>query len=138
MQRDASANMQVFIIDFEPGTMLSLKRCKPSSIIACCGNIVHAECDHSENVTSAEDEVARVRYALLSPVVDKPCTKEHHELARGLFQPVEAAFEITLLGRAIGEAKGLANVHVLFLWGRRGTLCRYQGDTYQDRVRPQW
>jgi hypothetical protein len=46
-------------------------------------------------------------------VVDKPCTKEHVELARGLFQSVEAAFEMTHLRRAIREAEGVADVHIL-------------------------
>jgi hypothetical protein len=45
-------------------------------------------------------------------VVDKPCTKEHIELARGLLKSIEAAFEVTHLGRAIGEGEGLADVHV--------------------------
>jgi hypothetical protein len=65
-------------------------------------------------VTIAEDVDAGVRDALLPPVVDKPCTKEYVELARGLFQAVEATFEMTHLRHAIGEAKGLADVHVLF------------------------
>jgi hypothetical protein len=43
-----------------------------------------------------------------------PRTKEHVELARGLFQSVEAAFEVTHFRRAIREAERLANVHVLF------------------------
>jgi hypothetical protein len=73
------------VFNFEPGTKLSLKRCKPSSIIAGCGNVVHVECDHSEDMTGAGDVDAAVRHALLPPVVDKPCTKEHVELARGLF-----------------------------------------------------
>jgi hypothetical protein len=76
---------------FEPGTKLILKRCKPSIIIVGCGSVVHVECDHGEDVSGAEDVDAGVRYALLPPVVDKPCTKEHVELARGLFQSVEAA-----------------------------------------------
>jgi hypothetical protein len=50
-------------------------------------------------------------------VVDKPCTKEHVELARGPFKSVEAALEMTHLGRAISEAEGLAGVHVLLDWG---------------------
>jgi hypothetical protein len=49
----------------------------------------------------------------LPPVVDKPCTKKHVELARGLFQSIEAAFEMTHFRRAITEAEGLADVHVL-------------------------
>jgi hypothetical protein len=64
-------------------------------------------------VTGAEDVDAWVGNALLPPVVDKPCTKEHVELARRLLKSVEAAFEVTHFGRAIGEAKGLADVHVL-------------------------
>jgi hypothetical protein len=48
----------------------------------------------------------------LPPVVDKPCTKEHVELARGLFQSAEEAFAMTHLRRSIREAKGLADVHV--------------------------
>jgi hypothetical protein len=52
---------------------------------------------HGEDVTGAEDVDAWVRYALLPPVVDKLGTKEHDELARGLFLSVEAAFEITSL-----------------------------------------
>jgi hypothetical protein len=50
-------------------------------------------------------------------VVDKPCTKEHVELARGLFKSVEAALEMTHLGHAISEAEGLADVHFLLDWG---------------------
>jgi hypothetical protein len=65
-------------------------------------------------VKSAGDVGTRVQDALLPPVVDKPGTKEHVELARGLFQSVEASFDMTHLRRAIGEAKGLADVHVLF------------------------
>jgi hypothetical protein len=102
------------VFDFELGTKLRLERCKPSGIIACCGNVVHVECDHSENVTSAENVDTRVREALLPPVVDKPGTKEHVELARGLFQSVEAVSEMTHIRRAIAEAKRLADVHVLF------------------------
>jgi hypothetical protein len=49
----------------------------------------------------------------LPPVVDKPCTKKHAELARGLFHSVEAAFEVTHFGRVIREAEGMADVHVL-------------------------
>jgi hypothetical protein len=45
-------------------------------------------------------------------MVDDPCTKYHFELAGGLFESVEAALEVTHFGRAIGEAKGLADVHV--------------------------
>jgi hypothetical protein len=45
-------------------------------------------------------------------MVDKLCTKEHVELARGLFQSVEAAFEVTHFGRAMREAERLADVHV--------------------------
>jgi hypothetical protein len=36
-----------------------------------------------------------------------------HELARGLFQCVEAAFEVTYFRRAIRDAERLADVHVL-------------------------
>jgi hypothetical protein len=46
-------------------------------------------------------------------VVDKPCTKEHVELARGLFQSAGAAFEVTHFRRAIKEAERMADVHVL-------------------------
>jgi hypothetical protein len=50
----------------------------------------------------------------LPPVVDKLArTKEHVERARRLFQSVEAAFEMTHFRRAIREAEGLADVHVL-------------------------
>jgi hypothetical protein len=102
------------VLDFEPCTKLSLERSKPCGIIAGCGNVVHVECDHGEHVTGAEDVNARVGDALLPPVVDKPCTKEHVELARGMFQAVEAAFEVAHFGRSIGEAEGLAGgVHVL-------------------------
>jgi hypothetical protein len=52
-----------------------------------------------------------------SEVVDKPCTKEHVEIARGLLKSVEAAFEMTYFGRAISEAEELADVHVLLDWG---------------------
>jgi hypothetical protein len=45
-------------------------------------------------------------------VVDKPYTKEHVELAWGLFKSVEATLEMTHFGRAISEAEGLADVHV--------------------------
>jgi ABC-type protease/lipase transport system fused ATPase/permease subunit len=53
-------------------------------------------------------------------VVDKPCTKEHVELVRGLLKSVEAAFEMTHFERAIIEAEGLANVHVLLHLGVEG------------------
>jgi hypothetical protein len=43
-------------------------------------------------VTGAEDVGVGVRDALLPPVVDKPCTKEHVKLARGMFHSVEVAF----------------------------------------------
>jgi hypothetical protein len=46
-------------------------------------------------------------------MVDKPCTKEHVEFARGLLMSVEVAFAITHFRRAISEAEGLAHVHVL-------------------------
>jgi hypothetical protein len=49
----------------------------------------------------------------LPPIVDKPCTEEHVELARGLFQSVEVTFEVTHFGRDIREAEGLADIHVL-------------------------
>jgi hypothetical protein len=49
----------------------------------------------------------------LPPVVDKPCTKYDVELARGLFQSVEAAFEVTHFERAIREANRMADLHVL-------------------------
>jgi hypothetical protein len=64
-------------------------------------------------VTGAENVDARVGDALLPPVVDKPCTKKHVELAKGLFKSVEAALEVTHSGRAISEAEGLADVYVL-------------------------
>jgi hypothetical protein len=109
------------VLDFEPCTKLSLERCKQGGIIVGCGNVVHVECDvidvhrdHGEDVTGAEYVDARIRDALLPPVVDKPCTKEHVEFARGLFQAVEAAFDVRYFGRAIKEAEGLADVHVLF------------------------
>jgi hypothetical protein len=54
-----------------------------------------------------------IRDLLLPSVVDKLCTNEHAELARGLFQSVEAAFEVTHFGRTIRESEGLADVHVL-------------------------
>jgi hypothetical protein len=104
---------EVAQVNFESCTKLSLERCKPCGIIAGRANTVHSKCDHGEDVTGAEDVDAWVGYALLPPVVDKPCTKEHVELARGLFKSVEAAFEMTHLGRAIGEAEWLADVHVL-------------------------
>jgi hypothetical protein len=50
-------------------------------------------------------------------MLDMPCTHEHVELARGLFESVEAALEMTHVRRAISEAEGLADVHVLFNWG---------------------
>jgi hypothetical protein len=46
-------------------------------------------------------------------MVDKPCTKEYVEIASGLFQSVEATFEVTHFRRAINEAERLADVHVL-------------------------
>jgi hypothetical protein len=48
---------------------------------------------------------------------DKPCTQEHVELARGLFESVEATLEVTHFRRAISEAAGLGDVHVLLDWG---------------------
>jgi hypothetical protein len=65
-------------------------------------------------VTGAEDVDAGIRDALLLPVVDKPCTEEHVELARGMFQAVEASFEVTHFGRAIIETEGLADLYVLY------------------------
>jgi hypothetical protein len=53
----------------------------------------------------------------LPPVVDKPCTKEHVELARGLFHSVEATLEMAHFRLAIREAEGLADIHVLFNGG---------------------
>jgi hypothetical protein len=47
----------------------------------------------------------------------KPSTHEHVELARGLFESVEAALEMTHFRRAISEAEGLADLHVLLDWG---------------------
>jgi hypothetical protein len=105
------------VLDFEACTKLSLERCKPCGIIARCGNIVHVKWDHGEDVTGAEDVDAWVGDALFPPVADKPCPKGHVELARGLLKSVEAAFEMTHFGRAISEAKGLADVHVLLDWG---------------------
>jgi hypothetical protein len=64
-------------------------------------------------VAVAEGLDAGISDALLPPVVDKPCAKEHVELARGLFQAVNEAFEMTYLKRVISEAEGLADVHVL-------------------------
>jgi hypothetical protein len=105
------------VLYFEPCTKLSLERCKPCGIVAGCGNVVHVKCDHGENVTGAEGVDAWVGYALLPPIFDKPCTKEHVELARGMFQAVEAALEMTHFRRAISEVEGLVNVHVLLDWG---------------------
>jgi hypothetical protein len=65
-------------------------------------------------MSGAENVDARVRYALLPPVFDKPSTQGHVELARGLFQSVEAAFEMTHLRSTIREAEWLADAHVLF------------------------
>jgi hypothetical protein len=90
---------------------------KPCGIIVGCGSIVHVKRNHGEDVTGAEDVDAWAGYALLLPKVDKTCTKEHVELARGLFESVEAAHETTQFGRAISEAEGLADVHVLLDWG---------------------
>jgi hypothetical protein len=45
-------------------------------------------------------------------MVYEPCAEEHVELARGLLKAVEAALEVTHLGRAIAESEGLADVHV--------------------------
>jgi hypothetical protein len=86
---------------------------KPCGIIAGCGNVIDVKCDHGEDVTGAEDVDARVGDALLPPVVDEPCTEQYVELARGLLKAVEAALEVTHLGRAIAKAEGLADVHVL-------------------------
>jgi hypothetical protein len=47
---------------------------------------------------------------------DKPGTRKHVELARGLFESIEAALEMTHFRRAISEAEGLADVHVLLDW----------------------
>jgi hypothetical protein len=102
------------VLELEPGTKLSLKRRERRSIIAHCGNLVHVESDHGGNVTIAEDVDAGVGDALLPTVIDKPCMREQVELARGLLQAEEAAFEMTHFRRAIGEAKGLTYVHVLF------------------------
>jgi hypothetical protein len=101
------------VLNFEPCTKVSLERCKPCGIISGFGNVIHVQCDHGEHVTGAENVNARVGDALSSPVVDKPCTKQHVELVRGLFKSVEAALEMTHFGRAISEAEGLADVHVL-------------------------
>jgi hypothetical protein len=124
VQRDGAGDVHAHdlgevahVLDFEACTKLSLERCKPRGIIARCGNLVHVKCDHGEDVTGAEDVDAWVGYALLPPVGDKPCTKEHVELARGLFKSIEAAIEMTRFGRASTEAEGLADVHVLLDWG---------------------
>jgi hypothetical protein len=50
-------------------------------------------------------------------MVDKLGTQEHVELARGLFESVEAVFKVTQFRRAISEAEGLADVYVLLDWG---------------------
>jgi hypothetical protein len=101
------------VLDFEYGVQPSFERREPSSIIARGGNVVHVEGDHGENVSGAEDVDARVRYALLPPVIDKPFTQEHVELVRVLFRTIEVAFEMTHFTSAIGEAEGFADVHVL-------------------------
>jgi hypothetical protein len=101
------------VLNFEPCTKLGFERCKPCGIIAGCGNVIDVQCDNGEYVTGAEDVDARVGDALLPPVVDEPCTEQHVELARGLLDSVEAALEMTQFGRAITEAEGLADVHVL-------------------------
>jgi hypothetical protein len=54
------------------------------------------------------------RRRIVATRIDKPCTQEHVKLARGLLQAAEAAFEMTHFRRAIGQAKGLADVRVLF------------------------
>jgi hypothetical protein len=46
-------------------------------------------------------------------MVDEPRTEQHVELARGLLKAGETALEMTHFGRAITEAEGLADVHVL-------------------------
>jgi hypothetical protein len=107
------------MLDFELGAKASLGRCKPSSIIACGGNVVYVEGGHGENGIGAEDVDAGVRDALLPFAIDKTGTKEHVELARGLFQAVEAEFEMTHPRRAIEKTEGLADVHV-FLDGSVG------------------
>jgi hypothetical protein len=66
---------------------LCLERCKPCGIIASCRNVIHVHRDHGEHVTGADDVDARVGDALLSPVVDEPCTEQHVELARRLLRP---------------------------------------------------
>jgi hypothetical protein len=105
------------VLSFELCTKLSLERCKSCGVVAGCGNVVHVKCDNGEHIIVAEDVDARVGNALLPPMVDKPCTEQHVELARGLFESVEATLEVTHFRRAISEAEGLANVHVLLDWG---------------------
>jgi hypothetical protein len=94
------------VLNLEPRSELSLERCKPCGIIACCGNVVDVHYDHGEDVTGAEDVDAWVGNALLPPIVDEPCTEQHVELARGLLKSVEAALEMTHFGRAITESRG--------------------------------
>jgi hypothetical protein len=84
------------------------------SIIARGRNVVHGEGDHGENVSGADDADARVRYAQLPPVFYEQVNQEHVELARGMFQSVEAALEMTYLRSAWGTER-LADVHVIFM-----------------------
>jgi hypothetical protein len=104
-------------LDFEYGAETCLKVREPSSIIASGMNVVHAEGNHGEDYPGAEGIDARVLYALLPLILDKPISQEHVELAGGLFQAVEVAFEVVNFGYTIRKAEGLANVHILLDWG---------------------
>jgi hypothetical protein len=48
------------VLDFEPGTKLSLERLEPCGIISGCGNVVHVKCDHGVDVTVADNVDARI------------------------------------------------------------------------------
>jgi hypothetical protein len=105
-------------LDSESSTEASFERRQPSSIIANRRNVIHIEGDHGEQCACVEDVHARVRDALLPPILDMPIMHEYVELTGRRFEAVDgAAFEVALFRCTVREPEGLANANILLDWG---------------------
>jgi hypothetical protein len=75
------------VLDFEYGAEPCFERRQPSSIITGSGNAVNVEGVHGEKCPGAEYVDARVRDAMLPPIIYKSVPYEDVELAGGYFSP---------------------------------------------------
>jgi hypothetical protein len=99
---------------FEFGARLGFERSHPHYVVARCENVIHVKGDHDEDGPGFVYIDVRVRDALLPLIVDKPIPQKGVDLAGGLLKSVKATFEVAHFKRAIREAKGLSQVHILF------------------------